>query len=342
MPHRRARPTLRVLKEDLASRLGDPALDRALENGDFTELQPLSELPHPILKKAAAAFGEDPAQDTCEGRVRCCSSIAVWEIKVEQWRAGVWIAEDGVCWVIACGLAKGDHADRDDFYQALERTESGPGAHTLKPTEGDIKLWKREVVGEALSVWERDVQTQAARGLTTALAKGSAQFDIAHPLSDRLQERERLMSTVTVEIATIREEDYDYDEVTVTFDSSSRWLGTDLEWQLVTRVLITIAPPEQGWDRFQNTYSNLAEPDSLAVRLQQLDELSEAGDLAESQPGDHAHHAHRRSLTDRTVNGHAVRALCGAFFVPIQDHDELPVCPACSRRIDELDRAVPE
>jgi len=34
--------------------------------------------------------------------------------------------------------------------------------------------------------------------------------------------------------------------------------------------------------------------------------------------------------------GRAVRALCGAYCVPSQDHDTLPPCPQCKERYDSL------
>ncbi|MBK8733808.1 MAG: DUF3039 domain-containing protein [Actinomycetales bacterium] len=41
-------------------------------------------------------------------------------------------------------------------------------------------------------------------------------------------------------------------------------------------------------------------------------------------------------LAGHTINGDAVRALCGTFFVPRQDHRALPTCPTCQDRWDEL------
>ena len=39
--------------------------------------------------------------------------------------------------------------------------------------------------------------------------------------------------------------------------------------------------------------------------------------------------AHRRNHAQRTIDGTAVRALCGTYFVPRQDPDVREVCPAC-------------
>lgn len=99
---------------------------RALEAGEVTAVQPLSALRHPILQKASASFGDNPAQDTYVGPIASVSSEVLLEIKHGQWRAGVWI-DDDACWVITAGLAKGGHQDRDDFYKRLERLEESKG-----------------------------------------------------------------------------------------------------------------------------------------------------------------------------------------------------------------------
>lgn len=337
MSHRRARPTLRLLTEDLAYRLDDAGLERALREGRVQELHPLSGLPHPIIEKAAAAFSENPDEDNPEGRIRSSKSLELWEVKVSRWRGGVWISDTGVCWLVVCGLAKGDHEDYDDFYKRIERLEAAAEMGSLAPTESDLRLWKREVVAEALEAWGQTVQGQVMAALGEVQGEGSASFQVPHPLADRLPKHDQVVSSVQVDMTRCNEVDYSYEDIVVTFDTAARWSGSDIEWEAILRVLISISPPEQGWDRYKQTFSNMAEPGTLAARRRTLQDLVDVGKLAESEPGQHAHQAHRQSLTERTVNGQAARALCGAFFVPRQDHESLPQCPTCAQRIEELD-----
>lgn len=336
MPRRRARPTLRVLREDLAGELGDAHLGRALAEGRLTDLQPLSDIPHPIVAKASSAFGEESSEDHHDGRIRCVSSLPILEIRSGQWRGGVWIAQDGVCWLIACGLAKGGHQDHDDFYEVLGRVEVGPGAAVLKPAPEDLLLWKQEVASEVLATWDLVVQTKVAEALSRIHQGGETRFDVEHPMSDRLEPGDRTLSTVTVEVVQVDEGEDRYEDVVVTLETPARWLGSQIEWQLIRRVLITISPPEQGWDRYKHTFATMSETGALSARIAVLADLGRRGAVAESEPGQHAHHTHKRDLTDRTINGQAVRAICGAFFVPSQDHVTLPTCPTCDERIAEL------
>lgn len=118
MLSRRARPTLRLLREDLGSGWNDPQPLRCLENGDLSSLHPLARLPHPIIAKAAESFGNNPEDDNFVGLILCVHSIELKEIRAEQWRGGVWMDDQEVCWLITAGLAKGGHKDRDDFPDA--------------------------------------------------------------------------------------------------------------------------------------------------------------------------------------------------------------------------------
>jgi hypothetical protein len=43
-----------------------------------------------------------------------------------------------------------------------------------------------------------------------------------------------------------------------------------------------------------------------------------------------AHYSPREQLTDATVDGVAVPALCGYWFVTMRDHEGLDVCPNCA------------
>ena len=55
--------------------------------------------------------------DTFVGPVVSAQSLEPLEIKIGQWRGGVWLDPGGACWLLIAGLAKGDHEDWDDFYK---------------------------------------------------------------------------------------------------------------------------------------------------------------------------------------------------------------------------------
>ena len=145
MHNRRARPTLRVLKEDLTSDWDSPYPQRWLAAGDYRELHPVSELPHPVIRKATESFGTDAADDNFVGPIASATEVRLLEIKQSQWRGGVWQDHTtGVCWLVVAGLAKGNHQDRDDFYKRVERANDAGGIREWLPTEDDSRLMRQE------------------------------------------------------------------------------------------------------------------------------------------------------------------------------------------------------
>jgi hypothetical protein len=329
---RRARPTLRLLAEDLISGWESPTPARALTGGAYDDLHPLSELPHPIILKATECFGSDRADDNFVGPIRASTQLRLLEIKSGQWRGGVWEdTETGVHWLVVAGLAKGDHQDHDDFYQRIQR-ENGTLDRWL-PTEQDERLLKRETASRLITEWELGVQEKMLSALREVQTGGSIRFEIPHPHPDK-----GMLATITLEVAPVREQTFEADEIVLDITPAPGYVGTDLAWQLKTRLLITLSPPEQDWDSYRTTHSNIAEPGAWSTRVTDLEALVANRELAESEPGSHSHYTHRKSLAGSTIQGHAVQALRGTYFVPTQDHQKLPVCPDCEQRY----RALPK
>lgn len=50
-------------------------------------------------------------------------------------------------------------------------------------------------------------------------------------------------------------------------------------------------------------------------------------------PLTHRHYVNKTRLTSAFVQGHAVRAVCGFWFVPICEDDNLPICPRCEQQL---------
>lgn len=210
----------------------------------------------------------------------------------------------------------------------------------MLPTNEDLLLWKREVASDRLSLWELTIQSDVVTALGHIHAGGRQVIKARHPLESALEEPDRELADIEIEVVPVREEGYEADDVVVSISPSRRWLGTSILSTLADRALISINPPEQSWDRYADTYSNIAEPGWYRRRYVELKALTDAGRLAESEPGREAHRAHRRGLTKRTVEGRAVRALCGAYFVPRQDHGSMSECETCSKRLADLESAL--
>lgn len=349
--NRRARPTLRLLRSDLVEGWERGYSHRLIKDGEVLDLHPLSELPHPIIQKASESIGSEPALDNHEGRIRSSRTVPLFEIKIGQWRGAVWEDPHAKAnWLIAAGLAKGGHQDHDDFYFRVEQAASSGTLKNWLPTDEDFRLLKQETAAYLITAWELEIQRQALGALRDTLRGGTGSFEVAHPVNGA-----KTMAVVYLEIVEVQEDDYRFDDALVSIDfrpgrsgrdgsstSNSDGLGpglqrgTGLEWQLTMRVLISLHSPEQAWDRVADEFSTYVEPGYWQEREQTLIELVGRDELAESEPGSQAHYAHRRHLTERTIEGASIRAMCGTFFVPRQDYKDLPLCPQCETRMNGL------
>lgn len=96
-----ARPTLRVLREDLKATI--PSVH-----------EPLDQIEHPLLAKAREQFADDNASHE---RIRAIDDQVLFKVKVQRWRGAVWI--DGqLPWVVAVGSR--EDGSPDDFYRTVE------------------------------------------------------------------------------------------------------------------------------------------------------------------------------------------------------------------------------
>lgn len=323
---RHARPTLRVIDRDLRSGWDSPAPRRLLVEGTYTALHPMGELQHPIIRQATESIAANPSGDIVEGIIKGVKQLRLLEIKTSQWRGALW--EDpktGVHWLISAGLAKGEHEDHADFYKQLQRKRN---LNSLLPTEDDQKLLKRETAARLFLNWELNLQAEVTERLgEICTTGGERQTEIRSPLPT-----EPSIARLGIEVEP--HPDGKADDIYVTIEPPPY---SEEAWQAALRVLITVNPPVQDWDNDgKGNFFMLAETGVLERRVQALQGLAEHRELASPEPGKHAHWAHREHLVEKSVDGRAVRALCGTFFVPLQDHEKLGECPQCAVRYQAI------
>ena len=257
------------------------------------------------------------------------------EVKVAQWRGGVWVdPQTGVHWLVVAGLAKGNHEDHDDFYVRVQAENAGSAPQRWLPTDQDQRLLKRETAARLITEWELVVQVRVLEALRGVHTGGTAHFAIDHPLPGK-----GVLATLTLTVNPVREPDYNSDDIVVE--------------KIRPPVRRTTAPvaahgpgpcgleSSAGGDRYRyrDTYSNIAEPGSWTVRIVELEKYVERHELVEPEPGQHCHYTHREHIAGSAIEGSSVRALCGVYFVPCRDHTDMPVCPECPSSATTLCRS---
>lgn len=318
---RRARPTLRMLQDDLVDGWDDPACQRQIAAANWDALHPLTELAHPVIAKATELYGSDPDNDPAPQPIASASDPRLLKFRFGQWRAAIWSdPATGVRWLCAAGLAKGGHRDRDDFYEQIADRVHRGHSNDLLPTDHDRTLLRRETAAWLLTEWELRIQSDVADCLVTLADTSVASFQITHPT------RNTDLAFVTV---TLTVDAPDMEEFQVDIDWQSNQQGSHLGITTVRRVLTSIAPLAQQWDRYRWSYSQIAEYGHHAGRATELQHASASQELLAHDPGSVSHYVHTPHIARSSVEGQAVRALCGVFFVITQDHGGLDVCPDC-------------
>lgn len=332
MHDKTARPTIRLLQEDLNDGWAKSYERRAASKGQWNDIHPFSAVEHPIVAKCADSLTDDPSSDGTMQLIVSSGSLRLLEVRMSQWRAGVWTDPGtGVRWIVAAGLAKGNHTDHDDFYERLKvRVDSG-GGESLLPTFEDQELLRIETVARLLLAWELNLQYQVKQALLQVVQGDSYRFTIEHPV------RKQAMG----EVEFVHEVMEDCSELVVEFILSNAHQNSELGWMAITRILNASYPPMQGWDRTGTIFSVMGEAGFLVPQIAALEEAGDIQLLVEAEPGESSHYTHRRHLADRTIFGKSVRSLCGVYFVPMQDHERFPECPSCAEKMNYVDRLVP-
>jgi hypothetical protein len=337
MHHRRARPTLRVLREQLRTDWEDPSPLRSLDDGLLEDLHPLSELPHPLIRKAVQTFGDDSSQDSPQGIIECTRPSTFYEIRMSQWRGAVWRdPATGVHWLCAAGLAKGNHKDKDDFYIRLE-SDYARGESAFHPDADDLRLLKQETLSRVLTAWCLMVQRETHQVLTQIADNGTKRFQIEHPTRRHKDSQDlEILADVDITVLPSCELGLEGQDCHVEFLVRPQFRGSEISWELTLTVLTALCPYVQEWDLAGGVYSMIGERGSWVDRATILAELVARGELAPSVPSQVSHYCHREHLAGSTIAGDAVMGMCGVFFVPTQDHEKLPTCPKCQEAHDKL------
>lgn len=328
------RPTVRCYTNDLNTDW-DSATHRAMAENDNVSV-PVVDLKHPIVRKAKEDFPADSSgNDVARESISGLTNPVWWKVKIgARWRGAVWEDPDtGQAWLCAAGYRR--EGEGSDFYKAFMGAVQSGGPEQFMPTEADQERLADEQKEDVLERWERALAGQARAAATSLFSEGggSAEINIISPQDD-----ETPIATITVELLV---EDLDDDpmlDVVVSTGCRDFSQLAFVQWAEMV-ALTAIEPHEQSWASLPVGGVSTV---SLSAYGDEVDQLvaswGRSGPVGEVVMGDVAHYAHTSRLTQSTVEGRAVRSVCGTWFVPRQDHDVKEQCPYCAAVV----RALPE
>lgn len=330
----RARPTLRCVAEDLAEGWDAPSDRTAVLNGLRDPTRPFHDLSHPLVRKAVMLFPDEDVEADRE----TISALPGQVFKVRhgrRWRGAVWVDDaSGQPWLIAGGYRR--DGDGDDFYTEVTARVRAAGLESILPASDDRARLALEQSAQQLRAWEISLRVDVVEAVAEAVRGGTAKRALRHPDPDGAAPAE-----IQVDLERLSDEESELHEIPAMVEvhvTISDWSDPDALAIATTVACSAIAPHEDDWDTH---YTSSGQVLTTVVTEARLKQLVASAQLAEEtgattaptglEPIRFAHYAPTRTIADASVDGRAVRGLCGRYFVPRNDPTDIPVCPACDR-----------
>ena len=340
------RVTLRCLREDLTEGWSDVGDRRTVHGPTEGFSKPVYEFNHPAIRKAVGDYPVGQVGRIERESISGLTNPPFWKLKTDRWRGAVYVDPDShQPWLVAAGLRRGGEAS--DFYAAFMDQVARLGAGHFLPSKEDTQVLEQEVDRavqsderavrlERLEQAEKDACLKFLRAVRDALA------NLEHPVSFDL-----LLPGVSNEDPAHQ---YGEVEVLVVLDDANDPEGAvsvlaDValtDWERLPLIqwitCMMAARLERDESRWGITTSS---PEGTLVQTLSVDfatstELRLACDRATQDeqssffvPGGYVHTVRKSPLVASMVEGNAIEAVCGRWFVPRQDHHSLPRCPEC-------------
>lgn len=319
-----ARPTLRCLRADLTQDWDESADQRLVQAGQAGLTKSVHSLDHKIIRKAVQDFPLGVDVDKKRENITGLTDPFFWKVKTDRWRGAVYVDQNDQPWLVAAGL-RYEGESRDFYKQFMSGARSDPSVYL--PTVEDREVLLREV-NETL-ILEREAhlrdwalqKVREARSANDGFSQGSLTFTSRDG-------RTHLLAKVTFLLAK-PETPGDPFGLLVELEITNWEFQALWEWDEQV-ILAAICSCEGSWGTTQTSTRmhsiDLATEDDLEATCRGERGADTPGHMT---PGSATHTVHRQRLTESTVEGLAVKAVCGKWFVPRQDHASLPPCQTC-------------
>lgn len=341
--------TLRCLCEDLVSDWRDVSQQRG-----FTELRAIAassekdsalalameQLPttaraaHPLVESFYAAFDSDDPSILREN-ISGLTDPHWWKQKISRWRGAATdaaIVGGGETWLCAGGLRAGNESR--DFYVKFTTSIDQRGPSKYLPGEDDRRLQAVERKLLRREAWMAQLRLATLVGVAEVDRTGQRRtIHVPHPSP---ASGSTPLAHVTFEMDRVGDgEEEKLTELFVTFHVEDHAVP-NLMHTATESVRSVIEPVSDAWRVLPGTgtseiWSVLVSPDTLDAARRATATGALPDELASSALilGVRAHYTLKGRIVEATVEGNPVRGLCGQWFVPTMNPDDLPICPTC-------------
>lgn len=302
-------------------------------------MPPLARLRHPLIQAFDDQFAGRDDGDLLRESISAVSDRQWLKQKFSsRWRgaAVLDVTKDGseTVWLGAAGYRR--EGSKDDFY-AWFSAECADSSDVFMPAGEDRVLERVDKKISLLDAWKLQTHLAALALLAAAAESGSAgPLQVLKP-----DDTEVALLQLHIEIETIRVDTDTLTEATLVVTPAG-WEHAQLVNVAIRTVLAAVEPRAEAWraaplQSSSTSYAAILTEESIAeARL-----VAETGDHGTRIPagirlGAHAHYARAERLAFATIEGEAVQAMCGYWFVPMHDHDGLDVCEQCTAARDRL------
>lgn len=349
------RVTLRCLCEDLVDDWGSVAEQRAFQRlraaavssgKDSDVALVLEEAPttacasHPLVAGFRASFESDSAGIRRES-ISGLSDPHWWKQKVSRWRGAATDAEVvgvGEAWLCAGGLRAA--GESRDFYKSFMKGIETAGAERYLPALEDRRVQRVEQKLARVDAWTEQLRVSVLVCISEASeARESVLLHVPAPSPEPVAE---VLAHLSFEVHREVGEGEELVELFMQVSDQDH-ARPSLVQLLIDTAQSVVEPVVDAWRVLPGVGTSQIWLTLISVEtLRNAREVRSSGAvpvrLRESRLrlGVQAHYTQKDGIVSATVEGDAVRGLCGRWFVPTSNPDSLPVCPSCKDEYSRL------
>jgi len=322
------------LRQKVADVVAGDAKDSSLGR-DLRALPGMNLLAHPLVTHFENQFAG--VGDHQRENIGNLSDPHWWKQKTGRWRGaasdhsrlgdGMWL----------CAGGRRTAGSNDDFYAVFKSNVLSYGPEGYFPAAEDAVLLRAENKIHLLDAWKLQLQLVANVLLADAASHPGTTIGPVEITTPNLSSREDALAGLSVCVEEMPAGDdvmYACLVIVEPSMSANRLFVT----QLIETVTAAIQVDPAEWRMALHGPEGRATSHEAALDRSHLDrarQIRQAGQLEEDEEarsltlGVNAHYSRRERLTDASIAGSPVEAICGYWFVPTADHETRDVCAEC-------------